>query len=531
VSVPFLGFTGPTYRFNNQFAAIERSVNWYPCPIESPEEGKTKATLEPSPANAAFSILPVPAPFNQPNRGLLELRGVAYGVNGTIVFSIDKSGNYTNIGTVISDGTPCSMVANGNGQIFIASAGYGYVIPALGGAGSLIAIPIGGTGFLGATYATFQDGYILVINPTVPGGTIPSNVFQISGTDSVPLGDATQWDAANVSVQAGQADYLRSIFSFREYLHLIGHRRTQIYYDIGANGIGSFPFQSYNETFIETGTAAAFSLACLGDSLVIIGEDDRGIRAAWRIASFITSRISNFAVEQFWQKYARIDDAVAFSFIWNGHLLYQVTFPSAILNYNGTFTSATWVYDATASAVLGRATWHERSFRTAYGLDFGRSELFHCYAYGKHLVGSSGLDGNPGAVYAYSDTQVGDCGLATDGSTQVILPLVRKRVCPHIWTNNKRIIFNRIEFELSKGQGTPTGQGQDPTLMLRWSNDAGNNWGPWQTIEIGRLGQYSIRALFNRCGYGRDRVFEVNISDPVFCSLITAELDLLELAS
>ena len=132
------------------------------------------------------------------------------------------------------------------------------------------------------------------------------------------MGDATVWDAANVSIQAGQADYLRAIISSREYLHLMGHRRSQVYYDVGANGIGGFPFQSFDETFIETGIAAPYSLVEFGDSMIWIGESSRGIRACWRMANFVPERISNFAVEQFWQKYAKLDDAVAFSYVWNG---------------------------------------------------------------------------------------------------------------------------------------------------------------------------------------------------------------------
>src|SRR5579862_3041597 len=192
MSIPFEGFCGPSYQLDNRYAAIERLVNWYTVPNETREEKKYELALSPSPGNAPFCALPVPAPFNQPNRGLLELRGAAYGVNGNVVFSIDNAGHFTQIGLVQNDGKPVSMVANGNGQIFIASAGKGYVIPNNGGAGSLIAV---GGGLLGASFATFQDGYIIVITPN-------SNQFQISGTDANPLGDSTQWDPANVSIQA-----------------------------------------------------------------------------------------------------------------------------------------------------------------------------------------------------------------------------------------------------------------------------------------------------------------------------------------
>ncbi len=448
MSQDFANFCGPSYSLTNRYAAIEKTVNWFTVPNEGQGEQKYKMALSPCPGNYQFSPVPAPSPFNQPNRGLLELRGRAFGVNGTVVFEIDAAGNMTDIGRVISDGKPVSMVANGTGQIFIASADQGYVIPPDPTPGSLIFVPHGD--FLGASYATFQDGYILVITPN-------SNQFQISGSDDVPLGDATKWSAANVSVQAGQADKLRAIISSREYVRLLGQRRSQVYQDVGNSGIGGFPFQSYNETFIETGIAAAFSLADLGDSLIWIGENARGIRACWRDHAFQPQRISTFAVEQIWQKYASVEDAVAFPFIWQGHAFYQVTFPSAVIDsVTQAHHSATWVYDVTSSELIGRPVWTERSYQTALGYAEGRSEQFHCFCFGRHLVGSTGIDGNPGAIYQYANV----------------------------------------------GTVNP-----NPMLLLRWSNDAGNNYGFEQNIPLGKVGEYGKRVYWNRNGYARDRVY------------------------
>ena len=498
---PFPGFVGPSYQLADRMATVERSVNWHLVANEAAgEESKFKLAFDPSPGNQAFGELPVPATFNNPCRGLLENRGVAYGVNGEVVFSIDSAGAYTNIGVVGNDAKPVSMVANGNGQIFIASAGSGYVIPAGGGAGSLVTA---GAGFLGASYATFQDGYIIVVTPN-------SNQYQISGDDDTPLGDARIWSVANVSIQAGQADLLVAVLSSREYLRLFGKRRSQIHYNIGSGGIGQFPFQSYNETFIETGCAAPFSIANLSDSLVWIGEDARGQRACWRDAAFQPSRVSTFAVEQIWQSYARVDNAVAFPYIWNGHLIYRVTFPTATmlqipvgtfptwsdstwvldptesaalgrptaflsspatehafpLGGDPTFQSATWEYDVTTSTLLGRPVWYERTYQTSLGYSLGRPELFHCYCYGKHLVGSGGGDGNPGAIYQMANVGTRD---------------------------------------------------QDPQLLLRWSNDGGNTFGTEQNIPLGLIGQYSKRVHWDRCGYSRDRVFWLRYAGETEC--------------
>ena len=506
----FPGFCGPSYQLTNRYSAVERTVNWFCVPNETGgDERKFKVDLSPFPANAAFCTLPVPAPYNQPNRGLLELRGVCYGVNGTIVFSINSAGTFTNIGTVQNDGKPVSMVANGTGQIFIASAGLGYVIPNGGGAGSLI--PILTTSFLGASDVTFQDGYFLVITPN-------SNQFQISGTDTAPLGDGTVWDAANISVQAGQADLISALLSWREYVYMFGLRRSQVYYNAGPNAPGGFPFQSYNDTFMEEGLAAPFSLQALGDSIIWISEDARGRRGCWRTSTFQPLRISTFAVEQAWQGYSTVADAVAFPFTWMGHVFYQVTFPAA---------NATWVYDATASQLMGRQIWCERQFLNAQNQLGARPEMFHCFCYGQHLVGSGGTDGNPGAIYQYSlATPIYDCGVDIGGAQRQV-PVVYDRICPHMWEGNKRVIYDRIEFEMLRGVALDGGgAGSAPVVMLRWSNDGGYTFGPEHTVPIGLIGQYGWRAYFLRCGYARDRVFWLRCSDPVYWSITAAELEL-----
>ena len=386
MSVNFDGFIGPSYLLDNKYASVERLVNWYLVANEaSSEEKKFTYAAFPMPGNAQFCELPVPNPFNFPNRGLIELRGRVFGVNGPTVFELTSAGVFVNVGAVTNDDEPCNMVANGNGQIFIASAGQGYVIPAAAGAGSLISIPI--LEFLGASYATMQDNYIIVTTPD-------SNQFQISGDTGTPIGDATLWDATFIQQLSGQADYLRAVISSREYVRFMGARRSQVWQDVGGSG---FPFSGYNQTFIETGIGAAFSLTDLGDSLIWIGEDQRGSRACWKDPAFSPKRVSNSAVEQAWQGYETIADAVAFSYIWKGNLLWQVTFPTA---------NRTWVYDVTTSELVQRHIWYERSHMDVNRDLIARPERFHCYAFGLHLVGSCGTDGLPGAIHQYDSGRV-----------------------------------------------------------------------------------------------------------------------------
>ena len=165
------------------------------------------------------------------------------------------------------------------------------------------------------------------------------------------------------------------------------------------------------------------------------------------------------------------------------------------------------------------------------GIQTARSEQFHCFAYGRHLVGSVGLDGNPGAIYQYSEAVDYDCGVDINGA-QSQMPIVSDRVCPHLWHNNKRIVYNRIELELVRGAGTDQGGlAPNPQMLLRWSNDAGNTFGPEYNFPTGQIGDFGLRVYWNRTGYARDRVFWIRAIGGARRGIVGAEIDILELAS
>ena len=65
---------------------------------------------------------------------------------------------------------------------------------------------------------------------------------------------------------------------------------------------------------------------------------------------------------------------------------------------------------------------------------------------------------------------------------------------------------------------------RNPTMMLRWSDDAGHTWSNWHPADTGAPGAYKSRVKWRRLGHARDRVFEVQASDPIPWRLIDAYL-------
>jgi hypothetical protein len=106
-----------------------------------------------------------------------------------------------------------------------------------------------------------------------------------------------------------------------------------------------------------------------------------------------------------------------------------------------------------------------------------------------------------------------------DGAT-----IRRVRRAPHITSDLQRQYFHELQLQFQPGVGLSTGQGSDPQVMLRWSNDGGSTWSEEHWTSIGKIGRYTNRAIWRRLGQARDRVFEVSISDPVKCVLVSANL-------
>jgi hypothetical protein len=88
----------------------------------------------------------------------------------------------------------------------------------------------------------------------------------------------------------------------------------------------------------------------------------------------------------------------------------------------------------------------------------------------------------------------------------------------------QRQFFEEFQIQFQPGVGLVSGQGQNPQAMLRWSNDGGSTWSNEHWVSIGAIGQYNNRAIWRRLGWGRDRVFEVAVTDPINAVIVSANL-------
>jgi len=135
---------------------------------------------------------------------------------------------------------------------------------------------------------------------------------------------------------------------------------------------------------------------------------------------------------------------------------------------------------------------------------------------------------------AYGSSSYEAVGIASfqPGEPEPFVPLPlqtvtirRMRRSPHLNVDHVRLIYNRFELLATVGAGLAEGQGSDPQIMLRWSDDGGLTWSREHWTTLGKLGATTTRVRWQQLGQARDRVFEVVVSDPVDCSLINAYVD------
>jgi (2Fe-2S) ferredoxin len=363
-------------------------------------------------------------------------------------------------------------------QLVIVDGVNGYVYDLESGAFSQITAD----GWLGSETVEYLDGYFTFIDPN-------TQTFYISAIEDAATLDPLDFATANAS-----PDKLIGQITSGRVLVLFGEVSGEIWQDSGA---ADFPFERNSGSFLEVGLLARHTVKEMDNSVYWLGRDERGAGMVYRMEGFRPTRVSTMAIEQVIQKAITdgedVSKAVAYTYQQDGHSFYVLQVPGL---------DTTWVYDASSQM------WHERAELVDgdYAQHRGR---FHAYAFGKHLIA-----GDDGIIYEY-DVE------ANDNAGDV---LVRDRISPHYATPSiDRLTFPRFELDCVVGEGQA--QGASASVMLRYSNDGGFDWGSWRNASLGGIGERQARARFLRCGSARDRVWHVRVTDPVKFAIVNAVVD------
>ena len=460
-------YAGSTIHEVAQVVAAARSI--------VPEAGKEAAFLSRAPGMRSVATIGF-----GPIRGMWRVGDYFYVVSYDTLYKVDSTYTATALGKVTGTTAPVSMADNGT-QIFIACNGPSYIY----NTSTNVFAQITDADFTGAGTVGYLDGYFVYNEPN-------SQLLWVTS-----LLDGTSIDPLDFASAEGSPDGVTGIIVDHRELWVFGTNSIEVWYN---SGVTDFPLTRIQGAFNEIGCVAPYSIAKMDNGLFWLGQDARGQGMVYRANGYTGSRISTHAVEWQIQQYGDLTDAIGYTYQQEGHSFYVLVFPSA---------NTTWVYDVSTQA------WHERAGWAAGVFTRHRS---NCQAFfnNENLVG----DFENGNIYAF-DMDV----FADNGSIQKWLR--SWRAIPAGQNNLVRTAHHSLQLDIEAGVGLNLGQGDDPQVMLRWSDDGGHTWSNEHWMTIGRIGEYFRRVIFRRLGMTlklRDRVYEVSGTDPVKITIMGAEL-------
>lgn len=469
----FENFCGPSYRSQSPIADAERCINWYPEVMES-AGAKARVVLYPAPGFTTVASV-----AQAPSRGLFTHNGRLWWVVGFKLYELSSLFAETDRGSIDIDGNPATWAANGEGgnQLLFSSGGQTYLVDLTTNAL---------TGVLGGvrvTHVGFLDGYFVALDAE-------NSILRASD-----LFDGTSWPVDQQAQRTAGADPWVAMKILDRQIWLLGSETSEVWWNSGASPM---PFEPIQSGFSQFGIAAPFSITRHGNALTWLSQNEQGGGTIVRAQGYLPADVGTHATAFAIQGYDTTADAQAFSYQDQGHEFYVLNFPTA---------EASWVVDTKTS------WWHERLF---WDVDHSSWKAYrpqyHAYAFGKHLV----ADRLTGTVYQMAINLYTDVG----GEAQR-----RMRVAPHLNTDGRMVFYSEFKLDMNVGVGLPTGQGSDPVLALRCSNDGGLTFWNERLAHLGAQGKYLQRVKWGALGASRDRVFEVTASDPVGMRITDASLE------
>ena len=411
-----------------------------------------------------------------PVRGMLARLGVIYAIGGNTFYSVNiASETATTIGTITSSAGHVWIDYNAAPQIMISDGtdGWYYDFTTLA--------KITDADFPGCASLYNIDDYGTIVQPD-------TGKFWNS-----EINDFSTWLAADFVVASGSPDNIVSHIVDHRDAWLFGEKTTEVFKNSGDPTPGRV-FQRVSGTFQEVGIAAAASPA-KKDNVIFWLDNYLQVRMGH---GYNSSIISTPAISNLIQNLSITSDAVGMTFVQNGHTFYVLTFPAGNL---------TIAYDHGESTKAGFPLWHVKSSGTN----------------GAKWRGNCVVENN-GIVYV-GDTQNGYIhklmdNVYTDNGTAVRREFTTQEVFDQ---EERRMLFHhQLELELESGVGLVTGQGNDPEIMMQYSDDGGHTWSYESWKKIGKIGEYANRARWEGMGQSRNRIYKFALSDPINLQIVSA---------
>ena len=464
---------GQSYVARSVNAADSRMINLFPEAI--PESGLTGGFLNRTPG-----LLNLATIGTGPIRGLWthQTNGLdAYVASGTEFYKILPDYTATKLGNITGTG-PVSISDNGT-QIAIACNPDLFIYNETTNTFTQATTPAG------ASTISYIDGYFVYNQPN-------SQILWVTN-----IFDGTITDPLAFAAAESTPDNVVAVVSNNREVWVFGTGTIEVWYDAATV---PFPLAPIQGAYNEIGCIAKSSICKLDNSLFWLGADPRGYGIIYRNQGYTGKRISTHAIEYAIQGYGDVSDAVGYTYQQEGHAFYVIAFPTA---------GKTWAYDVSTGA------WHERAGWS--NGEFTRHRSQCQMTFNNQIIVGDYINGN---LYALDLNTYQDNG-------DIQKWLRSWRPIPENQNTLVRTAQHGLQLLCESGAGLNDGQGSDPQVMLRWSDDGGHTWSSEHWTQMGKIGQYGFRAFWRRLGMTlklRDRVYEVSGTDPVKIIITSANL-------
>lgn len=492
--VRFDGLVGQSYTLRNISYDCQRTINWYP-ELNETTYGKNQEPLQLVPTPGLKQILGGDDLQEEgiSRGGYVASTGELYWMFGTGLYKI----NYDSILDVWSatlfpfsfpftlDNSEVHFTDNGI-DLFILSDNNIYTQKF--NTGVITFQQAGAYNQVEVSSLTFLDGYVVFSQ---------KNSNRFFWTDLY----TTESPELNFASAESNPDEVVGLINNNLDLWIFGKTTIELWYNLGQ---GNVVFTRRPNTLIETGCAGSKTIQKIDNTIMWLASDSRGGATMVVAEGYVPRRISTFALEQQWAKFTpdQLSKSTGYVYQEGGHHFYVFNIPGA---------DTTWVYDMTVSNQTSSDTWHER--RAFYNDEFDRHQSAgHAYYSGFHITGD--YNALEGTLYILDNNTFTDNGN----------PIVRERITPHLANNMNRLFYHSATFDFYTGVSEDVLL--DPQVMLSYSDDGGHNWSNEMWVSGGKIGEYGLKVSFYRLGNGRNRVFRIRCTDPIYWALSGGALNI-----